>query len=179
MGSAVRQPQLRCHAQQKPERSSTAFFCSSHSERAASPTPSGSIRFVVEVLRSCVRACDGSAPLERNGSAEHVQTICPGKPQRKTPAIAFTHNSRGRVDPGRGRAFPDGHISGVMGFVCSSLGTVTWHHSCCQPDLVLAPVAAGAVHTSEQQEHAAVAIRRGAQDLSPRSEPTPGSGGAE
>lgn len=86
---------------------------------------------------------------------------------KKTPAIAFTHSGRGRVGPGRGRAFPDGHISGAMGFVCSSLDTVTWHHSCCQPDLVLAPVAAGAVHTSEQQEHAAVAIRGGAQDLSP------------
>jgi len=76
VGSAVRQPQLFCHTQQKSGRKSTAFFCPSQSECAARPTPSGSIRFVVEVQGSCVRVCDGSAPFKRDGFAERVQTIC-------------------------------------------------------------------------------------------------------
>lgn len=110
------------------EEENTAFFCPSHSERAARPTPSGSIRFVVEVLCSCVRVCDGSAPFERDRFAERVQTICPGKPQRKAPVLvphtgqqwsclpAKKNGSHVRVNLERGRAFPDGHhISGATG----------------------------------------------------------------
>lgn len=80
---------------------------------------------------AAVRVCDGSAPFKRGRFAERVQTICPGKPQRKAPALVphtgwqwsclptGKDHSCVRVDLQRGRAFPDeDQISGVTGFLC-------------------------------------------------------------
>lgn len=117
-------------------------------------------------LSSAVDLLSTYKPSARGSQKERHQRPC--SPTGKD-------SSHARVDLGRGRAFPDGHHrSGVMGFVCSSLDTVTWHRLCSQPDLVLVPVAVGAVCTPGQEEHAAVRIRlslpwdflRGAQDLS-------------
>lgn len=120
-----------CPAQQASGGESTMVFCPSCSEHAAGPRPSGSIRFVVEVLSSCICACDGSAPFKRRGFAERVQTICPGKTQRKTPVLVPTVCGSGPACPwGRttvmsGRAFPAGdHVSGVSGAVCANPPTL-------------------------------------------------------
>lgn len=61
--------------------------------------------------------CDGSAPFLCGGSAEPVQNIHPGKPQRKAPAPGPTQGSSsvkvGFPQPkggsGRGRTLPRGH----------------------------------------------------------------------
>lgn len=107
-GSAVRQPQLCCHTQQKPGRR-TAFSVHHTMNCAARPTPSGSIRFVVEVLCSCIPMCDGSAPFECNGFAEWVQNHLPGKatkkgtspgPPHRTAMVLFAHRDRQQLCQG-------------------------------------------------------------------------------
>lgn len=129
-------------------------------------TPSGSIGFIVEELGSCVRVCDGSAPFKHDGFAECVQTICPGKPQRKALALVphtgwqrsclptGKDSSRVREDLERGRALPAGHhISGVTGLL---VPTGILRHLCCQPNLGLVWFCTcGSVHAvypSEQLE---------------------------
>lgn len=112
----------------KNQQGELQHFSVCHSECVARSTASGSIRFVVEVLCSCIHVYDRSAPFKHDGFAEHVQTIWPGKPQRKALALIAhtgrqqsclstgTDSRQVRVDLKSGRAFPDGyHISGVTG----------------------------------------------------------------
>lgn len=83
------------------------FFCLLHSPCAARPAPSGSIRFTVEVLSSCV--CDGSAPLERGGCAEPAQTIYPGKHKGRHQPWSHTGQQLCQGGLERGRTSPKGH----------------------------------------------------------------------
>lgn len=81
--------------QQKSGRKSTAFFCLSHSECAARPTP-GSIRFVVEVLGSWMCVMD-----QHLSSAMDLQSVYKPSAQKshKDRPWSTTQDSSGPVRP--------------------------------------------------------------------------------
>lgn len=90
------------------------FFCLPHSPCAARSTPSGSIRFIVEVLCSCVRVMgqhlssvvDLLSLYKPSTQESHKERHQPWSPHR-TGAALFPHSVK--VGSERGRTFPKGH----------------------------------------------------------------------